>query len=102
MTATPTTGRVLSDLSQLSREQLIAMVEAARNAPAARIVCKVTAAKIDPKTGKPVGTNGAIAVYGLGRFPVTLYWSQWQRLLDHADAIRAFAAANASSLATKA
>ena len=41
------------------------------------------------------------AVYGLGRFPVTLYKEQWTKLLDMADDIRALIRANAASLKTK-
>lgn len=37
-----------------------------------------------------VSEKGAVSVYGLGRFPVTLYQEQWKTLLDNADAIRAF------------
>lgn len=37
-----------------------------------------------------VSPKGALSVYGLGRFPVTLYKEQWTRLLDHADTLRAF------------
>jgi hypothetical protein len=37
-----------------------------------------------------VSAKGAVSVYGLGRFPVTLYKEQWMKLLDVADAIRAF------------
>jgi hypothetical protein len=35
-----------------------------------------------------------VSVYGLGRFPVTLYKEQWTKLLDMADDIRAFTRAN--------
>jgi hypothetical protein len=82
---------ILPDLSQLSREQLAAMVQQLTEAQAKpqRLSCKVS-------------EKGALCVYGLGRFPVTLYASQWKRLLDSADAIRAFAKENASKLATKA
>lgn len=82
---------VLPDLSQLSREQLAAMVQQlAANQPKERgLTIRVSA-------------KGAISVYGLGQWPVTLYASQWERLLSEADAIRAFAKANASKLATKA
>ena len=45
-----------------------------------------------------VSEKGAISVYGLGKFPVTLYARGWERLLNEADAIRAFAAANAHLL----
>jgi hypothetical protein len=37
-----------------------------------------------------VSEKGALSVYGLGRFPVTLYKEQWRRLLDFADEIKAF------------
>jgi hypothetical protein len=37
-----------------------------------------------------VSEKGGLSVYGLGRFPVTLYKEQWAKLLDMADEIRAF------------
>ena len=37
-----------------------------------------------------VSEKGGVSVYGLGRFPVTLYKEQWTRLLDMADDIRSF------------
>jgi hypothetical protein len=37
-----------------------------------------------------VSEKGGVSVYGLGRFPVTLYQEQWQKLLDMADDIRSF------------
>jgi hypothetical protein len=37
-----------------------------------------------------VSEKGGLSVYGLGRFPVTLYKEQWLRLLDFADEIRSF------------
>jgi hypothetical protein len=48
-----------------------------------------------------VSEKGALSVYGLGRFPVSLYASTWERLLDMADDIRAFIKANEGKLATK-
>lgn len=48
-----------------------------------------------------VSEKGGLSVYGLGRFPVTLYKEQWNRLLDMADDIRAFIKANESGLKTK-
>lgn len=48
-----------------------------------------------------VSEKGAVSVYGLGRFPVTLYKEQWLRLLDMADEIRAFIDENAALLKTK-
>ena len=37
-----------------------------------------------------VGEKGGVSVYGLGRFPVTLYYEQWVRLLDASSDLRAF------------
>jgi hypothetical protein len=37
-----------------------------------------------------VGEKGGVSVYGLGRFPVTLYYEQWTRLLDATPELRAF------------
>lgn len=48
-----------------------------------------------------VSEKGAVSVYGLGRFPVTLYKEQWTKLLDMADDIRAFIRDNESKLKTK-
>ena len=48
-----------------------------------------------------VSEKGGLSVYGLGRFPVTLYKEQWLRLLDIADEIRAFIAANEEKLKSK-
>src|SRR6516165_4726528 len=45
-----------------------------------------------------VSEKGAVSVYGLGRFPVTLYKEQWLKLLDMSDDIRAFIAANEAQL----
>ena len=48
-----------------------------------------------------VSEKGALSVYGLGRFPVTLYKEQWTKLLDMADDIRAFIHANDAQLKAK-
>jgi hypothetical protein len=48
-----------------------------------------------------VSEKGGVSVYGLGRFPVTLYKEQWAKLLDMADEIRAFIKDNESKLKTK-
>jgi hypothetical protein len=45
-----------------------------------------------------VSEKGALSVYGMGRFPVTLYKEQWLKLLDMSDQIRAFIAANEAQL----
>ena len=49
-----------------------------------------------------VSEKGGVSVYGMGRFPVTLYKEQWLKLLDMADEIRAFINANDDALKTKA
>jgi hypothetical protein len=48
-----------------------------------------------------VSEKGGVSVYGLGRFPVTLYKEQWVKLLGMADEIRAFIGEHESQLKTK-
>ena len=48
-----------------------------------------------------VSEKGGVSVYGLGRFPVTLYKEQWAKLLDMADDIRAFIRDNDATLKSK-
>jgi len=48
-----------------------------------------------------VSEKGGLSVYGLGRFPVTLYKEQWVKLLDMSDDIRAFLKAHDSKLKSK-
>jgi hypothetical protein len=48
-----------------------------------------------------VSEKGALSVYGLGRFPVTLYKEQWTKLLDMAEDIRAFLKENDARLKAK-
>jgi hypothetical protein len=52
-------------------------------------------------SGMKVTEKGAVSVYGLGRFPVTLYRGQWERLLSQAEAIQAFIKANEARLSVK-
>jgi hypothetical protein len=80
---------ILRNLNELTREQLIEQLLAAQSAPPRKITCKVS-------------EKGALSVYGLGRFPVTLYSGQWERLIEAVPTIQAFATANASLLAVKA
>ena len=49
-----------------------------------------------------VSEKGGVSVYGLGRFPVTLYYEQWMRLLDQADQLRSFLEENKPKLKLKA
>ena len=48
-----------------------------------------------------VSEKGAVSVYGLGRFPVTLYMEQWLKLLELAEDIRAFIRENVGKLKKK-
>jgi len=48
-----------------------------------------------------VSEKGAVSIYGMGRFPVTLYKEQWLKLLDMSADIRAFIIANEAQLKTK-
>jgi hypothetical protein len=48
-----------------------------------------------------VGEKGGVSVYGLGRFPVTLYYEQWVRLLDMAKDLREFLEENKHRLKLK-
>lgn len=48
-----------------------------------------------------VSDKGAVSCYGLGRFPVTLYLSQWEALFANTDKAKAFIAANRAVLKVK-
>jgi hypothetical protein len=48
-----------------------------------------------------ISEKGGLSVYGLGRFPVTLYKEQWTRLLDYADEIKDFLQQNDQQLKGK-
>jgi hypothetical protein len=58
-------------------------------------------ARPSTKTSLKVSEKGGVSVYGLGRFPVTLYKEQWLKLLAMADDIRRFIDENAGRLKTK-
>jgi hypothetical protein len=80
-----------SQLQGKSQAELIAMLVAQSAASERALSCKVSKEK------------GALSVYGLGRFPVTLYASQWERLIEFAKtgAITQFIAANEATLSRK-
>lgn len=48
-----------------------------------------------------VSEKGALSLYGLGRFPITLYKEQWEKVLGMSDEIRSFISDNASKLKVK-
>jgi hypothetical protein len=76
----------------MSDEELKAELERLRSENAA--LKKGATAEIRMK----VSEKGAVSIYGMGRFPVTLYKEQWFKLLDMSDEIRAFIAANEAKL----
>jgi hypothetical protein len=79
----------------MSDEDMKAELERLRNENAA--LKKGAAAGITMK----VSEKGGLSIYGMGRFPVTLYKEQWLKLLDLSDDIRTFIAANDGQLKTK-
>lgn len=48
-----------------------------------------------------VSEKGGLSIYGLGRFPITLYKEQWSKLLDMSEDIRSFIKNNDAALKTK-
>jgi hypothetical protein len=79
----------------MSDEEMKAELDRLRNENAA--LKKGTSTGIRLK----VSEKGAVSVYGMGRFPVTLYKEQWLKLLDMSDDIRAFIGANEAQLKAK-
>ncbi len=79
----------------MSDEDMKAELERLRNENAA--LKKGAATGISMK----VSEKGAVSIYGMGRFPVTLYKEQWLKLLDMEGDIRAFITANDAKLKTK-
>ncbi len=79
----------------MSEEEMKAELERLRNENAA--LKKGAATGITMK----VSEKGGLSVYGMGRFPITLYKEQWLKLLDMSDAIRSFIEANDAALKTK-
>ena len=79
------------------------MADEDTNAELERLRRENAALKKGASTGvrMKVSEKGALSIYGMGRFPVTLYKEQWLKLLDMADDIRAFIAANESQLKAK-
>jgi hypothetical protein len=79
----------------MSNEDLKAELEQLRQENAA--LRKEFASGIRLKVSK----KGAVSVYGIWRFPVTLFKEQWLKLLDRSSDIRAFIAANKAQLKAK-
>ena len=69
---------------------------------------KARVAELEKKSGRRsgnlefrVGEKGGVSVYGLGRFPVTLYYEQWMRLLGASDELKSFLEENKDKLKLK-
>ncbi len=69
------------DMAEPTKEELLARIADLEKQVEAR-----KAGKLEFK----VSEKGAVSVYGLGRFPTTLYAEQWEKLLDVAQELRAF------------
>lgn len=78
----------LKAFAEMTRDEMIAALTGMKQASERKITLKVT-------------EKGGVSMYGLGRFPVTLYGSQWDKLLANADAVRDFITANRALLSTK-
>ena len=76
-------------MSELSKEDLMARIAELE---------KKLGSKQSGKLEFKVGEKGGVSVYGLGRFPVTLYYEQWIKLLDATEELRDFLEANKSRL----
>ena len=79
----------------MSDEDLKAELERLRNENAA--LKKGASAGLRMK----VSEKGALSIYGMGRFPITLYQEQWLALLDMSDEIRSFIASHKAELKAK-
>jgi hypothetical protein len=80
----------MQNLEALTHAELLARVQVLERERATR-----------PGTGLKVSEKGAVSFYGAGRFPVTLYASQWETVLAKADIIREFITANHDQLSHK-
>ena len=89
--ATTLTKEELAKLPKELREKFEAVVS--ENA----LLHKVAEGRLSLK----VSEKGAVSLYGTGRWPVTLYKEQWQRVLDFGDTVREFIKANDAKLKTK-
>lgn len=83
----------MTDINAMSAEELRAMIPA--------LLAKLEEANKPKAITLKVSEKGALSVYGLGRFPVTLYRSQWERLFNCRTQIATFITDNAKLLAVK-
>lgn len=81
------------DVSKMTQADLIKLVMAQQAA--------LAEANKTRKLTMKVAKSGGMSLYGMGRWPITLYKSQWQQLLGHTKEIEAFLATNDALLASK-
>lgn len=90
-------AKALKNTTVQSNAQLLARI--------AELEAKEAAAKAAAEAKQhftlKVSLKGAVSAYGLGRFPVTLYGGQWERLIANAAKVTEFMAAHKAELATK-
>jgi hypothetical protein len=84
--------RRILPMSEPTKEELLARIAELE---------KQSGSKKSGKIEFRVGEKGGVSVYGLGRFPVTLYYEQWIRLLDATGDLRVFLEENKSRLKLK-
>ena len=82
-------------MTEETTEQKLARLEAENKALKDQVERKPSQLRLK------VSEKGGLSVYGLGRFPVTLYKEQWTRLLDYADEIKTFLNDNDQQLKAK-
>ena len=76
------------NLASKSKDELLAIIAAMSKASQSRLTLKVS-------------EKGALSLYGMGQWPVTLYRTQWERLIDFVPEISAFIATHQAVLAVK-
>ena len=84
----------MTQMTQKEMEAMLAKLQAENEKLRAE---RAQAGKLSLK----VSDKGALSVYGMGRFPVTLYREQWERLMAHKPQIEDFIRVNAKLLSTK-
>jgi hypothetical protein len=86
--------------NQMTADQMLAMIAKLQEQNAALAAANAQPAR---RISMKVSEKGALSLYGLGRFPVTLYRTQWERLLapDQVKATLAFITANEKLLTVK-
>lgn len=92
----PTPQEMATELEKLRAENA-----ALKAAAVSRLYCKVSERKVNDD-GEVTSKGGGVSLYGTGRWPITLYWEQWEAVLNFGPQIRAFIKDHKSELKTKA